>query len=395
MIPGTLNQDELSWVLQPVLSPAPSVITSSDSSKSPVSTLNLHNTLINAIYTNTLRDAPPAEIAPWVVATDKPSSTAKNAGAGSGANDKTEERLKREVMLWGPRDRKRIKTSKEGTKPVNQGFQEIQNYANELAVQPPQNQGQTEPQSATGTGPTGAGSGLAKTNFDLEIRRRFASTLASEALEFPALSEIQGRIEPISYESGLTGVQQGALQGCAELIEQATEVYVKEMLGALLGHARSNVPGIASVQTSRFRKRLRHEEDDAERGVLQRNAAGLLPVEMEIQANRDALDMQDLRLGLKLDDAFLKTDRFLGEDIMLNQYPDLDLNPKSDSPLFGNGSRASAPATNGVHDKAEEKDAPADPMDIDELDFGHFKGITKKDSDLLMSTLDDCLLAVG
>ncbi|CAK4004708.1 hypothetical protein DOTSEDRAFT_45948 [Lecanosticta acicola] len=387
---GSLNQAELSWVLQPLLSPAQSVVTSTDSSKSPLSTLHLHNTLVNAIYANTLRDPPPAEIAPWVVATDKPTSTSKNAGAGSGANDKVEERLKREVMLWGPRDRKRIKTSNEGMKPVNQSFQEIRDYASELAVQPPssQSQAQTEPQSATATAPSG--SGLAKTNFEIEIRRRFASTLAQEALEFPALNEIQSRIEPISYETGLSGVQQGSLQGCAELIEQATEVYVKEMLGSLLAHARSNVPGVASIQTNKFKQRLRQEEMDAERGVLQRNAAGLLPVEMEIQANRQALDMQDLRLGLKLDDSFLKTDRFLDESIMLSQYPDLHQNSKMNGTLLGNG----RPLTNGVSSKIER--APtADVPDLDDTDFGHWKGTTKKDSDNLMSTLDDCLLAVG
>ena len=78
---GSLNQAELSWVLQPLLTTLP--LASTDLSRPTASILQLHNQLITAIYANTLRDAPASEVAPWVVATDKPSSTSKSSGAYS------------------------------------------------------------------------------------------------------------------------------------------------------------------------------------------------------------------------------------------------------------------------------------------------------------------------
>lgn len=389
---GSLNQSELSWVLQPILSPVPVATTSTDSNKPPVSTLHLHNTLLAALYANTLRDPPPTDVAPWVVATDKPTSTSKGAGAGSVTNDKFEERQKHEVMGIAPRDRKRIKGLKESGKPVNDPFHEMQLYSNELVVNPSsQSQQQAEPQSATGTGPAAATTSLARSNHDIEIRRRYAQTLASEALEFPSVADMQNRIEPICYEEGLTGgVQQGALQGVAELVEQAAEVFIKEMLGSFLGHARSNGVGGEGIYTNKFRRQLRKEEDDAERGILQRNAAGLLPVEMETQAKRAPIDLQDLRLSLNLSDPYLRIDHFLDETIVLNQYPEMDSKPQLNGHSYGDG----RPLTNGVK---RSSTAPPDPdaMDIDDFDYGSFKGVTKKDHDNVMGALDDCLLAAG
>ncbi|KAK4614274.1 hypothetical protein CLAFUR0_09301 [Fulvia fulva] len=379
-VTGQLNQAELAWVLQPYLSPVPSVITSADPSKSPLSTLRLHNAFLASIYENTLRDYPPTDVAPWVVATDKPTATAKNTGPGSGANDKADERLKREVMTLHARDRKRIKGLKEAAKPVNNAYAEILGYSNELAVRPTGSD--AEPQSATGTGPTT--SSLARSSYDIETRRRWAETLASEALEFPGQGDIQNRIEPICYEEGLTGVSQGALPGCAEIIEQALEVQLKEMLGSLLHHARSNGAGGEGVQTNKFRRQLRKEEDDAERGILQRNAAGLLPAEMEMQAKRQPLDRQDLRLSINLYDPFLRSDRFLDEHIMLNQYPIMDNKPQLNG--FGHVDK---PITNGV------TIADPDAMDIDGTEYAGFQGIGKAEHDGVMGALDDCLLAVA
>ncbi|KAK4497727.1 hypothetical protein PRZ48_010380 [Zasmidium cellare] len=366
-VKGRLNQNELAWALQPVLSSTPG-------DKAPVSTLHLHNTLLAALYANSIRDPPPTDVAPWVVATDKPASTSKSAGAGAVTNDKFEERQKNEVMGMAPRDRKRIKGLKEVGKPVNDPFHEMQLYANELVVKPSsQTQQQAEPQSATGAGPSAATATLARSNHDIEIRRRYAQTLASEALEFPSVVEMQNRIEPICYEEGLAGgVQQGALQSVAELVEQAAEVWVKEMLGSLLTHARSNGVGSEGIKTNKFRRQLRKEEDDLERGILQRNAAGLVPIEIEMQAKREPLDMQDLRLSLKLSDNYLEDDHFLDETIMLNHYPDIESFPLD---LRVNGGPV---LTNGVK---RSSTAPPDPdaMDIDGLDGGSFKGVEQKD----------------
>ena len=391
-------------MLQPLLSAAPSVITAADPSKSPVSTLHLHNTLLVALYANIQREPPSSDVASWVVATDKPITNTKSTGAGSGANDQAEERLKREVMTLHARDRKRIKALKENGKSVNDGLREIRDYSHELAVKPPshsQNQADgATPQSATGTASTGTGAtGLAKTNFGLEIRRRYAQPLACETLEFPSLTDMQNRIEPICYEEGLAGgVQQGTLQSCAELVEQAAEVFIKEMLGNLLEHSRSNPFGGSGVQTQKFQRQLRREDRDVERGTLQRNAADLLPVEVEMQAKREPLDMRDLRLSLSLADPFLLQDRFLAETILLNQWPNADSVERSKMPNGAAG--AGGPVMNGVtyrQDAGAGGGSSADPdaMAVDDIDYATFKGVSKTDHDGLMGVLDDCLLAAG
>ncbi|KAK3707067.1 hypothetical protein LTR37_012399 [Vermiconidia calcicola] len=366
---GTLNQSELTWLLSPLLSPAPSVLTSANSSISPVSTLYLHNTLLAALFANTLRDPPPSDVAPWVVATDKPTATSKAAGGASGANDKAEERLKRETMAIHPRDRRRIKTLKETAKPLNDGLAEIQDYRAELAVKPPD----VAPQSA---------GGLTRTNWDVEIRRRYAQPLAEETLEFPTQSDMQNRIEPICYEEGLVGgCAQGSLGTCGEIMEQATEVFLKELLSSLNAHSRANAEGC--IQTGRFKRQLRKEETESERGVSQRNAAGLLPVELEVQSKREALEMDDMRLALHLSDNYMKQDPFLGHRVMLNRYQQ----PAPEKPKVNGIFPAKKPTVSGVlRDDANT-------MVLDDPEF-NWRGATKADADDLMSVLGDCL-AVG
>lgn len=356
-------------MLQPLLSVVPSVITSTSSSSSPLSTIHLHNTLIACLFANIQRDPPGSEVAPWVVATDKPTAASKTGGA-VGANDKAEERLKREVMAIHARDRRRIKALKgDAQARMEGGLQDMLDYQHELEVKQPE----VNPQGA------GAG-GLAKTNWDLEIHRKYAQPLAAETLEFPSLMDLQNRIEPICYEEGVSGGAQGtALQGCAELVEQAAEAYIKELLSQLCGHSRSN--GEGCIQTTKFRTQLRREEDDVERGILARNAAGLLPVEIDQAAKREPLDVNDLRLALQTQDRHFKQEPFLSESIMLNQYPDF-----SESALFSGG--AVKPLTNGA-----SKDDFGDPMILDEDDWG-WQGGTAADTDALMGVLDDCL-AIG
>ncbi|KAK3114062.1 hypothetical protein LTR53_007993 [Teratosphaeriaceae sp. CCFEE 6253] len=315
---GNLNQAELAWVLHPILSPTPSLPTPADSTRPSAPTLQLHNTLIVGLLANLYRDPPPTEVAPWVVATDNSASSAKTAGgASAGANDKTEERLKRETMALHARDRRRLKAiGKDGSgtgtgevKPPD-GFKEMQDYHHSLAVKPP---------SSTDIAPP-SGGGLAWTNREFEARRRYAQPLASETLEFPSQNDMQNRIEPICAEEGLAGSTQTALQHCAELVEQATEVYLKEILGKWMAHARSNAEGC--IQTAKFRRVARREQVDGERGVLQRSAGGLLPVEVEAQAKRRPMDMEDLRTSLQLHDPFLKRSRFLQEGIGLGRWPE-------------------------------------------------------------------------
>ncbi|GAB7366666.1 hypothetical protein MBLNU230_g8649t1 [Neophaeotheca triangularis] len=372
-IMGQINQAELSWVVGVYLSPAPSVIVASSPAASPVSTLQLHNTLVACLAANLVRDPPPTEIAPWVVATDKPATSAKTAGASGGAGgagDKAEERLKKETMALHARDRRRIKTTKDGVRVVETSLKDLQEYRDELAVKPPSN--------STTDGSTGAG-GLGKTNWDLEIRRRYAQPMAAETLEFPTMGDVQNRIEPICYEEGVisTPAANGGLQACAELIEQATEVYLKALLGDLCGHTRSNHTE-EGVQTSNFKKRLRKEEEEAERGAVQRSAAGLLPVEMEVQASRTPLGLDDLRLALEVRDDFVRQDRYLKEEIVLGRWPDVGGKGPTRTPKLTNGIPGHADAvTNG--DVAAHSDEWA------------WSGTSRHDQDELMGALDDVL----
>ncbi|KAK5115743.1 hypothetical protein LTR62_000832 [Meristemomyces frigidus] len=380
---GNLNQNELTYVLQPLLTVTPTIASTpaiSNTPTAPTSILHLHNALIISICANIYRDPPPTEVAPWVVATDKPTLSSKNAsGASAGANDKAEERVKKETMSLHGRDRRRIKAMKEGGVPVNDGYKEILSYHHELAVKPPNQADFGAPQSA--------GAGLAKTNWDLEIRRRYAQPLASETLEFPTQSDIQNRIEPICAEEGLAGSTQSTVQACAELVEQAAEVFVKEMLSQLWSHVRSNAEGC--VQTARYKRRFRKGEEEVERGVVQRNGAGKLPVEMEAQASRRPLDMDDLRVGLGVADHYLRSDRFLTEDIMLDRYA--DMNVSMGGPVTNGYGR---PTINGKSSKIERATAPLvdDPMAIDEVST--WQGSTAANRMELLSVLDDCL-AVG
>jgi transcriptional coactivator HFI1/ADA1 len=67
-------------------------------------TIRLHNSLLSALISNMMRDAPAAEVAPWVSASDKPNSVSKLP-----AGDVNERRLKKEVMAISARERRRIK----------------------------------------------------------------------------------------------------------------------------------------------------------------------------------------------------------------------------------------------------------------------------------------------
>lgn len=355
-------------MLQPLLSTPPSLGPQTTAPPTPIPIPQLHNQLITCLYANLSRDPPPAEVAPWVVATDKPSATAKNASA-IGANDKAEERLKREVMALHARDRRRVKTIKppdsEALQPDG-GLKAMQEYRYELAVKPSDTANVSSTSSAAQ--PTAA---LARSNWDLDTRRRYVHPLAAETLEFPSQADVQARIEPICADEGLlAGGAQTALQACAELVEQAAEVYLKTILGELQAHVRADAPLPAAddcIHTARFSRQLRREQ------------AGLAPVpHPDPLRTRQPLADADLRLAVELQDPFLLRDRFLADDLFLDQFPVPD-DPAETAPLV-NG----LPATNG------ELSGLAD----DQIDDLAWRGGSKGEQDALMAVLDDCLTTV-
>lgn len=267
----------------PLPPPSTAATASTDPSTSTTTILHLHNQLFTAILANVFyRDPPPEAVAAWVLSTDSPSAhgaskTSTGTGAGAGANNQIEERIKREVMGLSARDRRRIKAVKDsrpttvatdthvmGRYEDGLGLQEAVFYHDSLepVVRSLSDSAAGGPSTtaAAAAAKAGSASALAKTNFDVEIKRRFAAQMASESLEFPARTEIQARLEPICYEQGLVGgiANPAIAQACAELIETAAETYIKEQLEAWFAIIRADSAGL--VQTAQYKARLRREE---------------------------------------------------------------------------------------------------------------------------------------
>ncbi|TKX20067.1 SAGA-type complex-like protein [Elsinoe australis] len=308
---GKLNQTELTHILLPILTPP--VPTPSPSPR------HLHNTLLTALYANALyRDPPPPDTtAPFVLATDAPTTSTSTSKPSTGTSDAISDRNKREVMALTARDRRRIKSVRdpESAAALDAGPRQARTYREALDALPSSVvYGLGQSGAGTGTAGGGGGGGGGKTNTDLEIRRRFALPLASETQEFPARENIQARIEPIAYEEGLSGAMLPAqVSAAGELVETAVEMYVKEVVGGWLAMVRGEGEGM--VQSRRYRKRVRREEraeDEGAVGVV-RDVLGRLPVEVEAVEKREAVGRGDLRVVWRLEGGTCREDRFLGE----------------------------------------------------------------------------------
>lgn len=411
---GKLNQAELSHTLARLLSAIPFVSTNLSSPESKdaklISTMHLHNQLLCAIYANIFRDSPPDVVASWVFAPDDAAGLNQHAGktgAAGGAANEAEERLKREVMALSARDRRRIKTVKDANvENVGLEVRESGPLADSILY----NQALTVPTTSVDTEAAtileGKGS-LAKTNWDIEIRRRYAMPLAAETLEFPSRADIQSRIEPICYEEGVgltanTPLSSTTLQACAELVETATEMFIKEMLERWISSTRTNGEGMPT--TAVFRSQLRKEEGAVERGELARNPAGLLPCEAEVAAHREPLTTDELRLSMRLDEGRLPLDSFLANRILSHTDIDMDAYDVATPPddhdaldgLLTNGTNHHH-HTNGIIKEDTAVPDGGDPMVVDseDPDAWGWHGAGQEDRDELMSVLDSALSATG
>ncbi|KAF2274646.1 uncharacterized protein EI97DRAFT_380783 [Westerdykella ornata] len=268
---GNLNQEELTARLDRILT-TPALE-------------HAHNQYIVAIIGNAMRDPPEPGTASW--ADDKIVGKAAGAGSkGSGSqDDEVEKRLKREVMHIARRERKRLKML---TDDAYDPF-----YEEMLAV------GEAKKIHTPDTGSASAG-GFQKTNWELEIRKRYTLPLFVETHEFPDPSTIGARMLPICYEEGLP---QGHSSECPVFMNIATETYIKEALTNLFQRVSSNGPGY--IKTAEFRRRVDKEERLVAEGEIARTAAGLLPVEQEEMRKRKPLCMEDLKMAMILGDGFL------------------------------------------------------------------------------------------
>ncbi|KAK8071100.1 hypothetical protein PG997_011303 [Apiospora hydei] len=374
---GRLNQAEYSERIDPFL-------ISPNGEKE-----HLHNQLIAAIYGNLTREMPDQGLAPWVSANDKPTT---GVGAKPVTGDAAERRLKGEVMQLPSRDRRRIKDLVHNDfDPFESMAQMFSDHHRGKAVKAP------EP-------PASAAGGINKTmNLDLEIRKRYAQPLAVESGEFPDVASIESKMLPFCFQAGLTN---GHASDAAHYVTHATEFFIKELLSSVLAKTRSNGPGESNsagfgagpgwVQTHKYKRQLRREEEALMRGELSRDKAGLLPVEAKAAGDRPPLGMADLRLALEIGDCGMGSFPIATKSVLygyregeLEHWDDYswvdDRKPPESMDIDMDGVTNTNPSnhalTNGV--------LHSEPMDVDEQ-WG-WEGTDSTDLMSLDNVLDSCL----
>lgn len=234
--------------------------------------------------------------------------------------------------------------------------------------------------------------------------------MAVESGEFPDVSNIEARMLPLCYEAGLVS---GHAPDAAQFMSVATETFIKEVLSAIFSRTRSNAPGDSGsagfgasstqwIQTHKYRKQLAREEEAFQRGEIQRDKSGLLPVEAKAASERGPLGMADLRLALEMSDCGLANFPIIMKSVIYDwregelenwdDYTYVDGRERSttvdrDIEMGGvNGTSKAEPKgaqalTNGVH---------GDSMDLDNNDMW-WEGAAPEDGDFLNNVLDSCL----
>ncbi|KAI1916204.1 hypothetical protein LOZ53_001519 [Ophidiomyces ophidiicola] len=321
---------------------------------------HLHNNFVCAIIGNLTRDLPDHGVASWVSANDKPTVVSKPA-----SGDAVEQRLKTEVMQLQPKDRRRLKAIPEPDSQAIPNPLEEYHIAKQIRI----------PDQV----PPSAG-GLNKTNWELEIRKRYAQPLASETGEFPDAESIHARMVPICYEESITN---GASFPCAVFMSIATENFVKEFLSHVFARTRSNGPSgtINGTMTRKYRLQLEKEELAFTRGELVKNTAnGLLPVEAKEASVREALGVQELKFTLELGGGLLGHMPLIVSQIV-NGYLDGELEAEREAYL--------SEIVDEEHGHQEDTSEP-DEMDIDDAN-SDWQGATLADREQLNSLLEECL----
>jgi transcriptional coactivator HFI1/ADA1 len=313
------------------------------------------------IYSNTLREPPETEIAPFVSSHDKPTTT---TGGKPISGDAAEQQLKAEIMALPARERHRLKQLADQGQlgSNNDDFQRIMRSIKEREVIKPPD-----------VVPASAG-GFNKTNWELEIGKRFELPLFSESNEFPDSDMIQKRMIPLCYQEGLAG---GAGTNAADLVTVAAEMFVKQMLTDSFRRTRAN--GVNYIQTAGFKRKLAREEGQLGRGAIKRDGFGLLPAEQEVERHRAPFGMEDLRFSLSLGGNYMVQNKLLTARIIdrpLQRMESREMEVRSKA----SGGRLSL--TNGVNGHGSgslnmggpvmkmERSALDDTLD-DILDFGY------------------------
>lgn len=283
-------------------------------------------------------------------------------------SDAAEQRLKAEVMALPPRDRRRLKAIANDKLEEEAAARKspYEDYYNALRIKAP------EPVS-------GNAGGLTKTNWDLEIRKRYLQPLFSETLEFPDTPTIHARMVPICYEESVTS---GCSIQCAELVGIAAETYLKAILTEVFDRTRSNGPRYehahsGGILTSSYKKKIAREEAEVKMGRLRRTRDDdLLPTESEVAYSRRPLGMPDLQLTAQVG------------PLPWNAMPLLAATVTTASAGYDyeDWRESQEPASsNGV------AEPPGDNMDADDGDNYGWEGASSQDRSGLESVLADCL----
>lgn len=224
------------------------------------------------------------------------------------------------------------------------------------------------------------------TDWELEIRKRYAQPLASETGEFPDAESIHSRMIPICYEESIVS---GAGFPCAELMAIATETFVKEVLSVVFSRTRHNGPSgtINGMMTRNYRQQLEREELAYTHGeVVKDSATGLLPVEAKEANARKPLGVGDLRLALEIGGGFLAHMPLTADEVMGCYLEDELETERQDKPS------GEAPDNTSAGDDGEGPVySYADEMEVDDDDDEEWEGGTMADREQLGSLLDECL----
>jgi hypothetical protein len=335
-------------------------------------TEHAHNSLICAILFNTTADAPEGGPAAWVSAASDKTTSASTAKPANTSNV-GEQRLKAEVMAIPARDRRRLKAidKPDEDAPITSAYE---NYYQSGKIK--------APDSVPATG-----GGLAKTNWDLEIKKRYTQPLFVETSEFPDANAAASRMAPICYEESIPA---GAAPQCAELVSIAAEAYLKDFLGGIFHRTRSNGPALENglgggIQTASYKKAVAHETNDLKAGKLQKSRdTGLLPIEAREATTRRPLAMSDIKATQTIVKGLFNGMPLIG--VQISEAPheceqeEWHIERAHEEKYFSQRGYSTAKAN----------DPTSDEMDIDDDDYGWI-GAGSGDKEPLGSLLEDCL----
>ncbi|KAL8692214.1 MAG: hypothetical protein Q9218_002714 [Villophora microphyllina] len=259
---GHLNQNELSLQINHYVCADPN-------------TEHLHNQLIAAVYGNVLRDVPDQGVASWVSANDKPTLLSKPP-----AGDEQDQVNKRHVMHLPARDRRRLKDipqDGQNTDPLEMSIaRSTQDYHSARQIKLPD------------AVPASAG-GQVKTNWDLEIRKRYLPPLSSETFEFPSPHDIHARMVPVCYEESIPN---GCASECAEFVAVALEHYMKAVVSNIVSRVRSDLPHINSVGGGVIMTSAGAANNKGGKAKMKKEADG--------GRGREKLDVADMRVAIQV-----------------------------------------------------------------------------------------------